>query len=422
MTALVSILNKRAAVIAADSAVTISKDGKTRIYNTANKIFRLSDNKPIGVMIYDSSQFMQTPWDVLFKLYRERRSNRSFDTLKEYADDFLGFLKSEKHCNAAENQWDCLTSAISSQYYKVQENARQECKEALEENPDADAQQLFNERVMENIRLSNEAFAENGLCPDFENYSLRQFKSYAKKRFNELVDLCKEEGVPGTREEWEENIYNYIRSQVLYTETGIVFVGYGDDDIFPSLIHVHVGGIIDGHLMYYYDEGEAISYDNDASIQPFAQTDTMISLMKGIHPTMYETILGKLDDAFGSAKQKMMDSLAEAGMSETQMTKLNEMNFDDIAEKFHSEMRDYIQDTFIDGIVDAVGSFNIEDMVKMAESLISITNLQRHFSSSEESVGGPVDVAVITKSEGFVWVNHKQWFQQELNPQMIEKR
>ena len=33
-----------------------------------------------------------------------------------------------------------------------------------------------------------------------------------------------------------------------------------------------------------------------------------------------------------------------------------------------------------------------------------------------------IDVAVITKSEGFVWVKHKQWFQQELNPQMIERR
>jgi ATP-dependent protease HslVU (ClpYQ) peptidase subunit len=76
MTALVSILNKKAAVLAADSAVTISKDGKTRIYNTANKIFRLSDNKPVGVMIYDTSQFMNTPWDVLFKLYRDRRSNK----------------------------------------------------------------------------------------------------------------------------------------------------------------------------------------------------------------------------------------------------------------------------------------------------------------------------------------------------------
>ena len=73
-------------------------------------------------------------------------------------------------------------------------------------------------------------------------------------------------------------------------------------------------------------------------------------------------------------------------------------------------------------MVDAVESFNVEDMVDMAESFISITNLQRHISSSEESVGGPVDVAVITKSEGFVWVKHKQWFQQEMNPQMMERR
>ena len=98
------------------------------------------------------------------------------------------------------------------------------------------------------------------------------------------------------------------------------------------------------------------------------------------------------------------------------------MDFSDVSDGFHSEMMDYLGDTFVDGIINAVASFNIEDMVKMAESLISITNLQRHFSSSEESVGGPVDVAVITKSEGFVWVNHKQWFQQEMNPQMIERR
>ena len=45
----------------------------------------------------------------------------------------------------------------------------------------------------------------------------------------------------------------------------------------------------------------------------------------------------------------------------------------------------------------------------MAESLISITSLQRHITASEESVGGPVDVAVITKEDGFVWVKHHDW-------------
>ena len=37
----------------------------------------------------------------------------------------------------------------------------------------------------------------------------------------------------------------------------------------------------------------------------------------------------------------------------------------------------------------------------MSGSLIPITNLQRHVSSSEESVGGPVEIAVITKADGF---------------------
>ena len=52
MTAIVGILNKRAAVMAADSAVTVSNGNGIKIYNTATKIFRLSVEPPIGVMIY----------------------------------------------------------------------------------------------------------------------------------------------------------------------------------------------------------------------------------------------------------------------------------------------------------------------------------------------------------------------------------
>ena len=63
MTALVSILNKRAAVIAADSAVTITNGDNRKIINTATKIFRLSSKNPIGVMIYSSAEFMGIPWD-----------------------------------------------------------------------------------------------------------------------------------------------------------------------------------------------------------------------------------------------------------------------------------------------------------------------------------------------------------------------
>jgi hypothetical protein len=76
---------------------------------------------------------------------------------------------------------------------------------------------------------------------------------------------------------------------------------------------------------------------------------------------------------------------------------------------FQDSLVDYERNNFIDGILDAVDSFNMSDVANMAESLVSLTYLQRHISSSEESVGGPVDVAVITKVNGFQWVKHKIW-------------
>ena len=92
---------------------------------------------------------------------------------------------------------------------------------------------------------------------------------------------------------------------------------------------------------------------------------------------------------------------------EEAIAKINEMEVDDIQKEYEDAISTYISDNHVDGILDAVASFNIQDMSNMAESLISITNLHRHFSSSEESVGGPVEVAVITRGGGFQWVKHQ---------------
>ena len=38
-----------------------------------------------------------------------------------------------------------------------------------------------------------------------------------------------------------------------------------------------------------------------------------------------------------------------------------------------------------------------------------------------ETVGGPIDVAVITKGDGFVWVKRKHYFEAEYNPRVIAR-
>lgn len=57
-----------------------------------------------------------------------------------------------------------------------------------------------------------------------------------------------------------------------------------------------------------------------------------------------------------------------------------------------------------------------EVLAELAESLVSITSLRQRVSGDLETVGGPVDVALISKGEGFIWIKRKHYFDTELNP------
>lgn len=44
----------------------------------------------------------------------------------------------------------------------------------------------------------------------------------------------------------------------------------------------------------------------------------------------------------------------------------------------------------------------------MAEALVNLTKFRARMSvSQKETVGGPIDIAVLSKGEGFVWVKRK---------------
>lgn len=426
MTAIVGILNKRAAVMAADSAVTVNTDSGTKIYNTATKIFRLSKVHPVGVMIFDSASFMGTPWDVIFKLYRDRKGDQSFNTLEEYARNFLHFLEAEDYFSSSKSQQKYLMKEVSVYYHKVKDYAVNAFEEQLEENELTDdaADDLLRTLLKERIDMITEATDDHGVSPEFEHYTLAHLRSFGKEALDALAEVCEEDGFPADlRDAWEEGFYAYIRSRLYFSGTGIVFAGYGSKDIYPSILTVYISGAFDRRMRYYFsleDDSDKIDNDNSATIIPYAQVDVMLTLMKGIHPGLRRYVESKHGESLQKAKEKMLEAMKEAGCTKKAIRQVEETDLSDIQGNYEESMDQFIQDEFIDGIVDAVNSFNIEDMVNMAESLVSVTNLQRHISSSEESVGGPIDVAVITRSEGFMWVKHKHWMPQDADTFPLE--
>ena len=75
---------------------------------------------------------------------------------------------------------------------------------------------------------------------------------------------------------------------------------------------------------------------------------------------------------------------------------------------------------YTEPLLQTVIGLDKEDMANMAESFISLTSLVRRMQPGEETVGGPVDVAVISKGDGFIWINRKHYFKPELNSSFFQ--
>ena len=63
----------------------------------------------------------------------------------------------------------------------------------------------------------------------------------------------------------------------------------------------------------------------------------------------------------------------------------------------------------IDPLMKSVTLISLPEMAFLAESLVNITSLKRTYSLDgyQQTVGGPTDVAVLSKADGFLWIKKK---------------
>jgi len=209
----------------------------------------------------------------------------------------------------------------------------------------------------------------------------------------------------------------YQRGQL----TGLVFAGFGQNEIFPSLVSYEVYGLISGRLKFQkiarFDVDRKLV--PDAAVIPFAQKEMVDRFMYGID----EEFLVMSDSYFSQSHQLLKTKLDEL------LGKLGPDEQAAAAEAVDTILREFSQVVLPDHLQrlqrqfsDMVRSMPKQELAALAESLVHITSLKRKFSAGAESVGGPIDVAMITRAEGFVWVKRKHYFDPEFNPRYFYRR
>ncbi len=405
MTAIVAVLNKHAVAIAADSAVTMGNTHK--VVNSANKIFTLSKYHPVAVMTYSNAAFMGTPWDIIIKEYRKQLKETSYPTVKDYLDDFIKFLHSRDFFCGEKMQKRFMVSLLDSFFELCRKEIGRGNQAQIDKREEADIVLKLQECLVKNKSAEK--------CEEFKDYKYSEFKNYA---YVEVEAYAKSKGFADA-DTLCESFFHYLTAKFSEANyTGLVFVGYGESEIYPALWPLNVTLGIDGRLKCHVDnKNKAIISEEgpEAVIAPFAQVDVTQTIIRGINPSFQDIIYNVIDKSiksFSGAITNILDGTPATQAVSTAVKGLDKNAIiKDITNQINHEMLSYYTNPLLNTVV----ALDKEDMANMAESFISLTSLVRRMQPGEETVGGPVDVAVISKGDGFVWINRKHYFKPELN-------
>jgi hypothetical protein len=425
MTAVVGILNKHAVAIAADSAVTIGGNGGRKIFNKANKVFTLSKQHPVGIMIYNSASFMMTPWETIIKIYRKQLGGTSFSTLKEYEQDFISFLHSKSFYTDADLQINFLESYSSDIINLIINEITINNKELIENPSGENRAILLHKLELRCDNLINIWSEKTQICPEFVDYTFEMFAAYSVQIFERINQNLFINNEIIISEELLLKLKRLVFSILVIQEeltnyTGLIFTGFGEDEIYPQLIPINISIVVDNRLRFYINENQsaAISNSNNGAVCPFAQTDVIDTILSGIDPSLDNIYLSNFNALFKRYNQAILESIGNTNPLLTEQIQ----NLDTVAivNEFNTLNQKIRIENYINPLMNAVSNLAKEDLSEMAESLIYLTYLKRRITFAEESVGGPVDVAVISKGDGFVWIKRKHYFRPDLNQHFFD--
>ncbi|MFH0754927.1 MAG: hypothetical protein V2A70_10215, partial [Candidatus Omnitrophota bacterium] len=333
MTAQVGVLNKRAVALASDSAVTITNSNLpewSKIFNSENKLFSLSGQHSVGIMIFGSLNFVGIPLETLIVKYRDELGSRKFRTLREYVDDFKDFIRSGFTPLTLAQQEHLMGEQIHAWLTDLARDACGYYSAERLKDPEKNLDDFFENFIREIVeRIAEYPFSESSTDEQRQGYLKKYSKiieASAKKLFQEfpvdeksIQDLC--DIVVG-------KVFRQIESE---TMSGIGIAGFGEDEFFPSLYRFGIDAIGDNKIKAVEMAPVIISDEHDSAIVPLAQDDMVYLFMEGIDFDLEERSLK-------AVRRSIKNNLSRVKQDKKQKFNL-QMNEDDFVNKVLEDYR-----------------------------------------------------------------------------------
>lgn len=422
MTAEIGVLNRLGVALAADSAVSVGREAD-KIWTSADKLFHLSQSAPVGLMVYGNAHFIGIPWETVVKEFRRDLADSRFDRLEQYADQFFRFLASNRSLFPMSSQDQMASELIKSLFlhlrHEVEDRLTCEAEQRGGIN-EAEIAPIVNSVVTDRLHLIRQQTILAGFGKDAIAKIRGRYGPIVRRKRDEVFG--KLPIFTGTKRKISSiALEMLVRHYFGPSWSGVVIAGFGESEAMPALYAYELEEMVVNQPRRVLFHSTQITLKNRAVITPFAQQESVHTFLSGVDQdlaeymrrsteSLFTGVIGSILDAVGNIDETLKEDLSAAINPGVQHT---------LGELFKNWQK---QTTFYwRPILEIVASLPKDELAGMAEALVNLTKFRRRITPERETVGGPIDVAVITKGDGFVWISRKHYFEPRLNPRVVAR-
>lgn len=421
MTCEVVVANRMGVALAADSAATFSgrdKDGtrKETYSSGACKIHQLSSVAHVGVMFFGASELSGLSWEVLVKAFSAFLGRTTMRTLEDYAAALGRFVEGNHLLYPPEHRLSLFRAMAVRSLRSILTDVQ--CQWA------ASSGARGATAIFASISETSRGRALPRGCSEIDVRTIvdthREWLSSdgvkAAANTEELRLVSRELSVGKLCEAAVRDIFVNFRAVYGGRSSGVVLAGFGDDDAFPSVLELEFFGLVFDKLVVASRGGVKTQVDhrNRACIEAFAQTDAVEFFVGGVTNQIKETV--------GRAYRKHIRRFAEANIDGAAgMSDMDEVLGRSAAD-FGREWSEELLRCNLEPLQAVVEGMSLQQLAELAEALVTLESLKERATWRTQTVGGPVDVAIITRTEGLIWVKRKRYFDPILNHRLFYRQ
>ena len=431
MTSQLILGNGFGVAIASDSATTTAN--RVRTYEDAEKINPLADPHRLAVLQSGSVNLLGMPVGVLLDDWKNSLGGKQ-RTVEGYRDNFLTWLQDNLNNWTTSTErdgkaWWCLDRELRDVWKEFEETLGPGVREEILACRESDME-LPADRHEEVLRIIRKGIEE---VSEFEI-----FDSGLNAIGDEIFDRLSQEGADGRpalstlvnrwfgdfgSDEITQELHRFLRLLVGRsitfpngTRTFLAFTGYGANDLLPNMSGVQLYGAIGNHVCrYLWSNVTADPFGSSyVMVQPLAQRDMIDLVLRGWDEELAEDAAEATFERITGQETRPADPAGMTGDDDTRGGQGNAGHQDDTASPeedwraaLMDETRDLAWKSRGERAYRTIASLPLSSLANAAGSLVSIQNLKQNIRGELPTVGGKINVATITRSEGFQWVSRQ---------------